>query len=247
MDNKFRERSVKTELLLKKKLHERMPEYIFSNDLFEKMIKASLSKECLWIDAGCGNNSLVYEFEGIAPNGIGIDEVIHPEILTSNDKFIKSSLENIPFEDNSISLVTANMVVEHIVNIDKVLSEIKRVLKPGGKFIFRTTNKNYPTLFVGNLLPKKIKDQIIYRIFGVRSHDIFETTYPINTLRDIETKFLQHGFVINSLSACEDLHMFNRVVFEFSFIIYKIQKKKAFKNFRNCIVCEVSKPLTANQ
>ncbi|MBE2217516.1 MAG: class I SAM-dependent methyltransferase [Ignavibacteria bacterium] len=246
MNNDVRERSVKTELLLKKKLYARMPEYIFSNDLFENMIKAALSRDCFWIDAGCGNNSLVYEFEGIAPNGLGIDEVIHPDILTSKDKFINSSLEKIPFEDNSVSLITANMVVEHIVNIDRVLREIKRVLKPGGKFIFRTTNRNYPTLFAGNLLPKKMKDFIIYKIFGVRSHDIFVTTYPINTLKDIEKKFTSHGFLINSLTACEDLHMFNPVAFEISYLMYKVQKRHAFRKFRNCIVCEVSKPAINN-
>lgn len=242
MNHNVREKAIITENKLKNKLYSRMPGYIFSNDLFENWIKESLNKNSVWIDAGCGNNSLVHEFSDIAPRGTGIDEIIHPELLASGDRFINSSLENIPFETGTVDVITANMVIEHIVNIDKVLLEFHRILKPGGKFIFRTTNKNYPTLFIGNLIPKKMKDKIIYSIFGVRSHDIFKTTYPANTLMEIKKVFSVSGFKIDRLTAVEDLHMFNSLVFEISYLLYKIQKLNAFRSFRNCLVCCVSKP-----
>lgn len=241
MAQSLRDKAIDTENRLKKKLYARIPDYVFSNDLFESLIKGSLQQDSVWIDAGCGNNGLVYEFSGIAPLGTGIDEVVHPEMLTSADRFINTSLEKIPFEDNSVDLISANMVVEHIVNIDRVLKEFHRILKPGGKFIFRTTNKNYPTLFFGNLLPKRLKDKIIFRIFGVRSHDIFVTTYPANTLGKIRKVFASGGFNIDLLIAVEDLHMFNPLVFELSYMLYSVQKMKMFSGFRNCIVCSVSK------
>lgn len=241
MADNIREKAIHTENRLKDKLYSRMPDYIFSNDLFENRIKEVLNIESVWIDAGCGNNSLVKEFEEIAPKGTGIDEVIHPELVTSSDHFINTTLENIPFGDSSVDLITANMVVEHIVNIKLVLKEFHRVLKPGGRFIFRTTNRFYPTLFIGNLLPKKVKDFIIYRIFGVRSHDIFVTTYPANTLSDIEKLFNRSGFEIEELTAVEDIHMFNPLVFNVSYMIYRVQRLNSFKWLRNCIVCSVVK------
>ncbi len=241
MANSLREKAIDTENRLKKKLYARIPGYVFSNDLFERLVKDSLNINSVWIDAGCGNNSLVYEFSDIAPRGTGIDEVIHPEMLTPMDRFINTTLESIPFEDNSVDLITANMVVEHIVNIDSVLREFRRILRPGGKFIFRTTNKNYPTLFLGNLLPKRLKDKIIFRIFGVSSHDIFVTTYPANTLSKIRKVFASGGFNIDLLLAVEDLHMFNPLVFEISYFLYRLQRMKMFSGLRNCIVCSVSK------
>lgn len=41
------------------------------------------------------------------------------------------------FSDNSFDVVTCFGVLHHIPNVSKVMSEIHRVLKPGGHFIFR--------------------------------------------------------------------------------------------------------------
>jgi len=41
-----------------------------------------------------------------------------------------------PFEDASFQTVISNSVLEHIPDLDAVLLETARVLKPGGMFIF---------------------------------------------------------------------------------------------------------------
>ncbi len=45
-----------------------------------------------------------------------------------------------PFEDQSFDLVHANQVIEHVSNLDNFLSEICRVLRPGGAAIVSTEN-----------------------------------------------------------------------------------------------------------
>jgi ubiquinone/menaquinone biosynthesis C-methylase UbiE len=40
----------------------------------------------------------------------------------------------IPFEDSSFDLVMANAMLYHVPDVDKAISEIRRVLKPGGRF-----------------------------------------------------------------------------------------------------------------
>jgi ubiquinone/menaquinone biosynthesis C-methylase UbiE len=235
-NNNIQEKSIHLENKLKSKLFSRMPDYVFSNDLFESWVKQSLKPNSVWIDAGCGKNSLVYELESLAPNGTGIDTVC-TRTTAGDKKFIRADLEKIPLDDSSVDTIISNMVVEHIENIDRVLREFSRVLKKGGNLIFRTTNKWYPALLAGHIFPKKFKDKIIYRIFGVKSHDIFETSYPINTLKKISKTLPGYGFKIFRLEAVEDLHLFNPVVFELSYMSYKIQKLKLFKWLRNCIVC----------
>jgi len=47
---------------------------------------------------------------------------------------IKGTGEELPFEDNSIDLVIITNALDHTSNPEKVLNEIKRVLKPGGFF-----------------------------------------------------------------------------------------------------------------
>ncbi len=56
-------------------------------------------------------------------------------------KILKMSGDDITFPDNSFDLVISFDVFEHIRDTQKHLNEVKRVLKPGGAYIFCTPNK----------------------------------------------------------------------------------------------------------
>lgn len=47
-------------------------------------------------------------------------------------------IEAMPFASDSIDIVIANHVLEHVGDVDKALAEIRRVLKPGGHAILQT-------------------------------------------------------------------------------------------------------------
>ena len=51
-------------------------------------------------------------------------------------QIVKSFGENLPFEDNSFDSVVTTLVLCMVKDVEKVVSEIHRVLKPGGKFLF---------------------------------------------------------------------------------------------------------------
>jgi SAM-dependent methyltransferase len=59
-------------------------------------------------------------------------------------RVVRASAENIPFEDCKFDLVLAFSVMEHVTNLDASLSEIMRVLKPGGIFWFNSTSSLCP-------------------------------------------------------------------------------------------------------
>ncbi|RDH81212.1 MAG: hypothetical protein DIZ80_13985 [endosymbiont of Galathealinum brachiosum] len=48
--------------------------------------------------------------------------------------------ELFPFEDSSCDVITMFEVIEHMTNVPKILNEINRILKPGGKLIISTPN-----------------------------------------------------------------------------------------------------------
>lgn len=50
---------------------------------------------------------------------------------------VKADILNLPFDDNSFDIVFCNHVLEHIENDTKAMSELYRVLKPGGMGIFQ--------------------------------------------------------------------------------------------------------------
>ena len=60
--------------------------------------------------------------------------------LTSDVDFTFRTVDvqNLPFEDDSFDRVTANHMLYHVPDIAKAVAEIRRVLKPGGRFLAAT-------------------------------------------------------------------------------------------------------------
>ena len=50
--------------------------------------------------------------------------------------------EALPYDDGSFDAVVCVDVLEHVADLNKVLSEVARALRPGGLFLFDTINRN---------------------------------------------------------------------------------------------------------
>jgi len=59
-----------------------------------------------------------------------------------NLRFIKASAEDLPFAGKSFDLVVSFDTMEHVEDQGKMLSEIARVLRSGGKFLIYTLNSS---------------------------------------------------------------------------------------------------------
>ena len=55
-----------------------------------------------------------------------------------NVRHMLIDIQDIPFEDASFDLVIANMMLYHVPDLRKGLSEVRRILRPGGKFCCAT-------------------------------------------------------------------------------------------------------------
>ena len=74
--------------------------------------------------------------------------------------------EDLPYTDMSFDAVASVDVLEHVQDLDKVLSEVARVLKPGGHFFYDTINRNPVARFaaitvaedIARVLPKGTHD-----------------------------------------------------------------------------------------
>ena len=65
--------------------------------------------------------------------------------LSDKIEMIVGDSENMPFDDNTFDAITVSFGVRNFENLDKGLTEIFRVLKPGGKFVVLETSN--PTKF----------------------------------------------------------------------------------------------------
>lgn len=92
----------------------------------------------LEIGSGTGVNLKHYNFDGIKELTMS-DQILSKKIKKrSNGKFnlIELNVEDLPFEDNTFDFVIHTLVFCSVNNIEKGLSEIKRVLKPDGTLFF---------------------------------------------------------------------------------------------------------------
>lgn len=96
-----------------------------------------------WLDIGTGTGVLPFNLHsnGATITGIDISEeqirtarILASENNIHNVDFLVSPVEATPFEDNSFDCITAAQCFWYF-DRDKVINEIKRLIKPGGVFV----------------------------------------------------------------------------------------------------------------
>ena len=92
----------------------------------------------------------------------GMIRVVHKNIGDFPNVVYKVvDIQEIPFETNSFDIVIANMMLYHVPDLGKGLSEVTRVLKEGGKFYCATYGEHGIVEFIANLLkPYGVEDRV---------------------------------------------------------------------------------------
>lgn len=92
------------------------------------------------LDVGCGTGIIHDLYPNL--NIIGID-ISKGMLKHHKGNCVWGSAESLPFPDECFDSVVCRSVLHHIPDCSKALREIKRVLKPGGKFVCWETNKSW--------------------------------------------------------------------------------------------------------
>jgi SAM-dependent methyltransferase len=109
------------------------PFFFYRKGLYANIKKIGSSFTGSTLDFGCGTMPYKYLFEKTA-NYIGLDiEVSGNHNLRKPDIIYDG--KKIPLADNAIDNVFCSEVLEHVFNPNVVLTEMNRVLKPGGKLL----------------------------------------------------------------------------------------------------------------
>jgi len=188
--------------------------------LYGRTLQRYVLPEIKWLDVGCGYQILPFwamseeaQRELVRPvamlAGVDVDERIkdHP-LLTCRLKGLGGAL---PFRAQTFDLVTANMVVEHIEEPERFLSDVHRVLRPGGRFLFHTPNLLFWLTFLAHLTPDAVKKPIIWKLEQRQAEDVFPTRYKINTPWRIARLAKSAGFEVEELNMAGSNRIFDRL------------------------------------
>ena len=120
-----------------------------AKDIIKKLAIDPKGKTAL--EVGSGGGILTEEIAKMGFITTGIDPADQSIITASNHarasglniKYEKGTGENLPYANGSFDFVFCCDVLEHVQDLPKVISEISRVLKPGGVFIYDTLNRTF--------------------------------------------------------------------------------------------------------
>jgi ubiquinone/menaquinone biosynthesis C-methylase UbiE len=141
---------------------ETMTEHLHRYAVARQYVKG---KAVLDIACGEGYGSRLLSQNALAVTGVDIDAatIDHAakKYTARNLSFVKGDIVNIPFEAASFDVVVSFETLEHTDQHQKALSEIKRVLRPGGILLISTPEKKKYTDAPGNMNPFHKKE--LYR------------------------------------------------------------------------------------
>jgi SAM-dependent methyltransferase len=110
------------------------PVYIIRNGLYKSILSIAPKVEGDILDLGCGSKPYESLFIN-AKSYVGVDV----EVSGHNHKDSKVDIfydgKRLPFPDSHFDAVVSFEVFEHVFNIDEVITEIRRVLKPDGQVL----------------------------------------------------------------------------------------------------------------
>ncbi|HEV7842123.1 MAG TPA: methyltransferase domain-containing protein, partial [Pyrinomonadaceae bacterium] len=88
------------------------------------------------LDIGCGTSRIILDLE--AAVGMDILQNKLRWLKPQHSKLVRGSLDSLPFDDASFDCVINSEVIEHVPDVPEIMTEMWRVLRPGGTLILGT-------------------------------------------------------------------------------------------------------------
>lgn len=108
-----------------------------------EMLKATKDKG-LWLDLGCGTGWNISVLRGLEYKrkaiGIDLSDGMLRFAKLKNMNVVRGDAQQLPFEDASFDGILAKGVLHHLSDVEEGVSEIARVLKPGGMAVMVDPN-----------------------------------------------------------------------------------------------------------
>lgn len=155
------------------------------------------------LDLGAGAGELnSYALKGRVRRLVGIDR--DPRVASNPllDFGFRADMTELPFRNESFDVVFSIYVLEHVEHPNALVSEISRVLRPGGLCLALTPNLFHYVTMMARLTPMKF-----HRWFnekrGRASEDTFPTFYRLNSRGALTRCFREAGFSTATVDSIE--------------------------------------------
>ncbi|MDP2873750.1 MAG: class I SAM-dependent methyltransferase [bacterium] len=180
------------------------PSFLEAEEIFYRWEAEGSVGDKVLLNVGCGSKSVLLPLYHKFSKVIGLD--IDREALARHqgltDRLVGTA-ENIPLPESSVDIVVTEWVLEHLTNPTQTFTEISRVLKPGGFFLFLTPNLYSPVIMGGKILKslfgEKVVSQLVFFLTRRTADETFCHHYLVNTRRQLQNLGQSVGLVLVKL------------------------------------------------
>jgi hypothetical protein len=173
--------------------------FVSADDYYEVLVGKLVQPGARWLDVGCGRDVFPSNYRGakrLAERcttfvGVDPDENVHENDLLT-DRF-QGPIEEFD-TDQKFDLITLRMVAEHVRQPEQTVAKLAELTASGGLVVIYTPWKWAPMSVAANIVPFEHHNRLKRLIWDTDARDTFPTVYKMNTRRDLQTLFEDHGF-----------------------------------------------------
>ena len=172
----------------------------------EKLLKPIVNNKIV-LDLGCGSGISTAKFVDWGANVIGSD--ISEEMIKiareylPNVQFDVADAEKTPYDKDTFNIVASSLTLHYLENLDFVMKEVARILKPQGVFVF---SMNHPFFMNKKTVEYKGKKEYILKPYfhndqykwGMFDKKMVLVSYH-HTFEDIFSNLKNNNFVVQNL------------------------------------------------
>jgi SAM-dependent methyltransferase len=166
--------------------------YFSRKGLHRKLKKICPNLNGSVLDFGCGRKPYRDLFNNVSEYiGVDYENEGHPHENEDIDVFYDG--KSLPFESERFDVVFSSEVFEHVENLDEMIKELHRVLKPGGKLLVTV-----PFVYMEHEMPYDFRRFSINGLSSFLKNNGFKVLAQHKSTKDIETLFQVIAFNIYS-------------------------------------------------
>jgi SAM-dependent methyltransferase len=182
------------------------PGWRTSGEVYESLVRRHIHPAATVLDLGCGAGGVMELFSCDVAQSAGVDPHL-PSLSNSRDRcthHAQAIADDLPFRGGTFDLIVCSWVLEHVIEPRRVFAEIRRVLKPGGHFVFLTPNAANFVTKINRLVPRIAQARLVKALYGRKEDDTFLVAYRTNTPTALHNLASEGGLIVTSLEMVHD-------------------------------------------